>query len=92
MQGAHISLEEPIHLLFILEPSKENFFPTMTKIIGTLGPQSRSVKVIKGFLKAGMFVTHFDFSGGDNDYHQETLENLKIVAKGILCWIQLVQN
>jgi len=91
MQGAHILLEEPIRLASILEPSKASFFPAMTKIIGTLGPQSRSVKVIEGCLKAGMSVARFDFSGGDNDYHQETLENLKIAAKGIhkLCAIML---
>jgi pyruvate kinase len=38
-----------------------------------------------------MSVARFDFSGGDNDYHQETLENLKIAVKGInkLCAIML---
>jgi len=84
-------LEEPIRLASILEPAKANFFPAMTKIIGTLGPQSRSVEVIEGCLKAGMSVARFDFSGGDNDYHQETLENLKIAAKGMnkLCAIML---
>jgi hypothetical protein len=41
-----------------------------------------------------MSVARFDFSEGDNDYHQETLENLKIAVKGIVlsCWIRLVQN
>lgn len=32
----------------------QNFFPAMTKIVGTLGPKSRSVEVISGCLKAGM--------------------------------------
>lgn len=32
----------------------QNFFPAMTKIVGTLGPNSRSVEVITGCLKAGM--------------------------------------
>jgi hypothetical protein len=31
IQGAHILLEEPIRLSSILEPSKANFFPAMTK-------------------------------------------------------------
>ncbi|KAG8500997.1 hypothetical protein CXB51_003093 [Gossypium anomalum] len=39
----------------ILEPSKDvKFFPAMTKIVGTLGPNSRSVGVISSCLKVGM--------------------------------------
>ncbi|KAK4392112.1 Pyruvate kinase, cytosolic [Sesamum angolense] len=53
----------------------------MTKIVGTLGPRSRSVEVISACLKAGMSVARFDFSWGDAAYHQETLENLKAVSK-----------
>lgn len=40
-------------LLFILN-DVQSFFPAMTKIVGTLGPKSRSVEVISGCLKAGM--------------------------------------
>lgn len=32
----------------------QSFFPALTKIVGTLGPKSRSVEVISGCLKAGM--------------------------------------
>ena len=32
----------------------QNFFPAMTKIVGTLGPKSRTVEIISGCLKAGM--------------------------------------
>jgi pyruvate kinase len=32
----------------------QSFFPAMTKIVGTLGPKSRSVDVISSCLKAGM--------------------------------------
>lgn len=32
----------------------QSFFPAMTKIVGTLGPRSRSVEIISGCLKAGM--------------------------------------
>ncbi|KAL4018606.1 hypothetical protein IC575_022206 [Cucumis melo] len=73
-----------------------SFFPTRTKIVGTLGPNSRSVQVISACLTAGMsgmgtfvflfflwwlLVALFDFSSGSPDYHQETLENLKISVK-----------
>ncbi|CAL5378205.1 unnamed protein product [Camellia sinensis] len=62
MHANHLLLEEPIRMASLLEPSRANFFPATTKIVGTLGPKSRSVEVISGCLKAGMF---------------ETLENLR---------------
>lgn len=93
-------------VLFVCE-CLQNFFPAMTKIVGTLGPKSRSVETISACLKAGMSgkswnfvywvcigmckfwllifvvlaVARFDFSWGDSDYHQETLENLKAAIK-----------
>ncbi|KVH94847.1 hypothetical protein Ccrd_003101 [Cynara cardunculus var. scolymus] len=46
MHSHHLLLEEPIRMASILEPSKPSFFPAMTKIVGTLGPRSRSVETI----------------------------------------------
>ncbi|KAH7680556.1 Pyruvate kinase protein [Dioscorea alata] len=91
MHSTHLLLEEPIRMASILEPSKPSFFPAMTKIVGTLGPKSRSVEVISSCLKAGMSVARFDFSWGDIDYHQETLENLKLAVKSTkkLCAVML---
>ncbi|XP_059667505.1 pyruvate kinase 1, cytosolic [Cornus florida] len=91
MHANHLLLEEPIRMASILEPSKSSFFPAMTKIVGTLGPRSRSVEVISGCLKAGMSVARFDFSWGGSEYHQETLENLKAAVKGTkkLCAVML---
>ncbi|KHN02270.1 Pyruvate kinase, cytosolic isozyme [Glycine soja] len=91
MHSGHLLLEEPIRMVSILEPSKPNFFPAMTKIVGTLGPKSRSVEVISACLKAGMSVARFDFSWGDPEYHQETLENLKNAIKTTkkLCAVML---
>ncbi|GER55862.1 major facilitator superfamily protein [Striga asiatica] len=59
MHSSHLLLEEPIRMATILEPSKASFFPAMTKIVGTLGPRSRSVEVISSCLKAGMSVMEF---------------------------------
>ncbi|OMO77901.1 Pyruvate kinase [Corchorus olitorius] len=75
----------------ILESSKPSFFPAMTKIVGTLGPKSRTVEIISDCLKAGMSVARFDFSWGDTEFHQETLENLKISVKSTkkLCAVML---
>ncbi|XP_008776916.3 pyruvate kinase 1, cytosolic-like isoform X2 [Phoenix dactylifera] len=81
MHSGRLLLEEPIRMASILEPSKPSFFPAMTKIVGTLGPKSRSVEVISACLMAGMSVARFDFSWGDIDYHQETMENLKKAVK-----------
>ncbi|XP_028116742.1 pyruvate kinase 1, cytosolic-like [Camellia sinensis] len=91
MHANHLLLEEPIRMASILEPSRANFFPAMTKIVGTLGSRSRSVEVISGCLKAGMSVARFDFSLGDPEYHQETLENLRAAVKATnkLCAVML---
>ncbi|XP_024042281.1 pyruvate kinase 1, cytosolic isoform X2 [Citrus clementina] len=91
MPSNNLLLEEPIRMASILEPSKQTFFPAMTKIVGTLGPRSRSVEIISGCLNAGMSVARFDFSWGDTAYHQETLENLKIAIKSTkkLCAVML---
>ncbi|XP_047967333.1 pyruvate kinase 2, cytosolic-like [Salvia hispanica] len=87
----YLLLEEPIRMASILEPSKPSFFPAMTKIVGTLGPNSRSVEVIAGCLKAGMSVARFDFSFGDAKFHQDTLENLSMAIKATqkLCGVML---
>ncbi|CAG7905814.1 unnamed protein product [Brassica rapa] len=91
MHSSHLLLEEPIRMASILEPSKSSFFPALTKIVGTLGPKSRSVETLSGCLKSGMSVARFDFSWGDAEYHQETLDNLKIAVKSTkkLCAVML---
>ncbi|KAE8038734.1 hypothetical protein FH972_011212 [Carpinus fangiana] len=91
MNASHLLLEEPIRMASILEPSKPTVFPAMTRIVGTLGPKSRSVEIISDCMKAGMSVARFDFSWGDTEFHQETLENLKAAVKstGKLCAVML---
>ncbi|KAG5237830.1 pyruvate kinase, cytosolic isozyme [Salix suchowensis] len=86
----HLNLEENMRLASVLEPSN-HFFPARTKIVGTLGPKSRTVEIISNCLKAGMSVAQFDFSWGDAEYHQETLENLKAAVKSTkkLCAVML---
>ncbi|KAG0556156.1 hypothetical protein M758_11G028900 [Ceratodon purpureus] len=91
MQATQLLLEEPIRLASILEPSSPTAFSALTKIIGTLGPHSRDVETIEALLMAGMSVARFDFSWGDDAYHQETLENLKKAVKNTrrLCAVML---
>ncbi|KAF7804351.1 pyruvate kinase 1, cytosolic [Senna tora] len=68
-----------------------SFFPAMTRIVGTLGPKSRTTSTISGCLQAGMSVARFDFSWGNSEYHQETLENLKTAMRSTkkLCAVML---
>ncbi|GER24916.1 pyruvate kinase [Striga asiatica] len=62
-----------------------------TKIVCTLGPASRSVPMLEKLLRAGMNVARFNFSHGSHEYHQETLDNLKIAMHNtqILCAVML---
>ncbi|CAL9150684.1 unnamed protein product, partial [Musa hybrid cultivar] len=62
-----------------------------TKIVRTLGPDSRSVEMIERLLRAGMKVARFNFSHGSHEYHQETLHNLRAAMEitGIPCAIML---
>lgn len=84
-------VEEPIRLSSVLTSSHLSHIPSLTKIVGTLGPKSRSIEVIEACLKAGMSVARFDFSGFDGDYHQETVDNLKTAVRNTskLCAVML---
>ena len=62
-----------------------------TNIVCTLGPVSRDVPKLEQLLRAGMRVARFNFSHGSHEYHQETLDNLRIASKntGIMCGVLL---
>lgn len=48
-----------------------------TKIVCTLGPASRSERVMTEMLKAGMNVARLNFSHGDHEYHREMIETFR---------------
>ncbi|KAL2643733.1 hypothetical protein R1flu_011320 [Riccia fluitans] len=75
----------------ILSESSESRRMQKTKIICTLGPKSRDVEILEKMLRAGMNVARFNFSHGTYEYHQETLENLKIAMANtqIMCAVLL---
>lgn len=89
--GQMVVIEEPVRLSSVLTPSKTDDSPSLTKIMATLGPKSRSVETIEACLKAGMSVARFDFSCLDMDYHQETVDNLRVAARNVkqLCGVML---
>nr|AAF44707.1 cytosolic pyruvate kinase [Lilium longiflorum] len=62
-----------------------------TKLVCTLGPSSRSVPMLEKLLRAGMNTARFNFSHGTHEYHQETLDNLRIAMQNtqILCAVVL---
>lgn len=62
-----------------------------TNIICTLGPVSRDAVTLEAMLRAGMRVARFNFSHGSHEYHQETLDALRVAcfATGIFCAVLL---
>ena len=50
-----------------------------TKIVCTIGPASRSEKVMTEMLKAGMNVARLNFSHGDHASHKEVIETFRRV-------------
>ncbi|CAI5461739.1 unnamed protein product [Closterium sp. Yama58-4] len=75
-------LEEPIRLASILEHSHyHRSVPCLTKIVGTVGGNSKTVEQLSALLEAGMTAARFDFSVNDQENHQETYENLRAAMK-----------
>ena len=65
---------EPIRVLnrkldSILLPSGREGQHAMTKVICTLGPNSRDTKVLEALLDAGMTAARFDFSWGSRRFY-----------------------
>ena len=52
-----------------------------TKIVCTIGPASRSEKVMADMLKAGMNVARLNFSHGDHESHREVIETFRRVRE-----------
>ena len=52
-----------------------------TKIIGTLGPASINEKTIEEMIISGMNVVRLNFSHGDHEYHQKSIDMVKKIRE-----------
>jgi pyruvate kinase len=53
----------------------------LTKIIATIGPQSRDEATISGMVASGLNVVRMNFSHGSYDFHLETIETVRKVSR-----------
>ncbi|KAG1664824.1 hypothetical protein FOA52_007082, partial [Chlamydomonas sp. UWO 241] len=62
-----------------------------SQVVCTLGPKSRDVPVLEELLRAGMSVARFNFSHGSHEYHQGTLDALRVAMANtrIMCAVML---
>lgn len=54
--------------------------PNKTKIIGTIGPASRSYPILKELLRNGMSIARLNFSYGTSEDHRKDIEQIKKAA------------
>ena len=64
-----------------MPPKVSHYAASGAKVVCSLGPSSQDVAVLSEMLCAGMNVARFDFSWGNRDFHQQTLDNLRLASK-----------
>jgi hypothetical protein len=80
--GFDPSCELPTDMQSILDFNTKKPNSIATRLCCTLGPQSRSVEVLEQLLRVGMHIARLDFSWGTPEYHQQTLDNLRVRYQG----------
>lgn len=65
--------------LATLNTRKRNLRPEMrmTSIIGTIGPNTNSVDMLKKLRRKGLSIVRMNFSHGSYDYHQSVIDNTR---------------
>jgi pyruvate kinase len=59
----------------------QNTVEIKTKIICTIGPKTQPVEKLQSLVSSGMNVMRLNFSHGTHEYHQKTIDNLKLAMK-----------
>jgi len=62
------------------------------KIVATLGPASHEIEILNAIMDAGLDVVRLNFSHGDHEYHQKTIENVRKCAEGRKKFIPIMQD
>ena len=73
LRGANITLDTIL--------SKTDVSKRQTKIVCTLGPACWSPEGLEALIDAGLAVARFNFSHGDHETHQATLDRLRAAAE-----------
>ena len=63
-----------------------------TKIIGTLGPASINEKTIEEMILSGMNVARLNFSHGDHEYHQNSVDVVKRVREKLKAPVAILMD
>ncbi|MPZ12932.1 MAG: pyruvate kinase [Chloroflexi bacterium] len=63
-----------------------------TRVIGTLGPASRSDAVLRGMVRAGISFARLNFSHGRPEEHEEMAARLRRIADEVGCAVDLIQD
>ena len=63
-----------------------------TKIVGTVGPASRSVDMLEALIKAGLNVARLNFSHGTHAGHQESIANVRQVSARLGIPVAILQD
>ena len=63
-----------------------------TKIIGTLGPASINQKTIEEMILSGMNVVRLNFSHGDHEYHQKSIDMVKKVREKLKAPVAILMD
>ncbi|KAK1923235.1 pyruvate kinase [Papiliotrema laurentii] len=58
----------------------EQKFLRKTSIIGTIGPKTNNVDVLRNLMDAGLNIVRMNFSHGSYEYHQSVIDNTRAAA------------
>ncbi len=78
----HLSKETSTEMLVRGSSFIKTFKNTRScKIVGTIGPSSRSREVLKKLIGAGLNIARLNFSHGDFEFHAENIKTIRSLSK-----------